>query len=87
VLNLPSELHSHGLRERCAIEASRGSYEEAKAAIERATGIGLGKRQVEELTRRAARDVDAFYHNLGREPPRSPTRSSSLPMQGDRHAT
>ncbi len=68
VLNLPSELHSHGLRERCAIEASRGSYEEAKAAIERATGIGLGKRQVEELTRRAARDVDAFYHNLGREP-------------------
>ena len=68
VLNLPRELHSHGLRQLCAIEAARGSYEEAKAAIERATGVGVGKRQVEALARRAAVDVDAFYDNAEREP-------------------
>jgi hypothetical protein len=67
-LNLPRELHSHGLRELCAIEAARGSYEEAQNAIERATGVGLGKRQVEGLARRAAFDVDAFYKAIEREP-------------------
>lgn len=66
-LNLPTERHSHGLRERCAIEATRGSYEEAQAAIVRATGVELGKRQVEELTRRVADDVDDFYEQAGRE--------------------
>lgn len=60
-LNLPGEVHSHGLRELAAIEACRGSFEEAKAAISRATGVDLGKRQVEELAARAAVDVDDFY--------------------------
>ena len=60
-LNLPGEVHSHGLRELAAIEACRGSFEEAKAAISRATGVDLGKRQVEELAARAAVDVDNFY--------------------------
>lgn len=68
VLNLPGEVHSHGLRELAAIEASRGSYEEAQKAIERATGVGLGKRQVEELTVRAAADVDAYYAEAKRSP-------------------
>jgi hypothetical protein len=67
-LNLPRELHSHGLRQLCAIEAARGSYEEAQEPIERATGIGLGKRQLENLARRAAFDIDAFYEALEREP-------------------
>ena len=42
-LNLPEEIHSHGLRELAAIESCRGSYEEAKAAISRSTGVCLGK--------------------------------------------
>jgi len=67
VLNLPSELHSHGLRQRCAIEAARGSYEEAQAAIGRSTGVGLGKRQVEQLARSAASDVDSFYEQVCRD--------------------
>jgi hypothetical protein len=66
-LNLPTERHSHGLRERCAIEATRGSYEEAQAAIVRATGVELGKRQVEGLAHRVAEDVDAFYEQTERE--------------------
>ena len=60
-LNLPVERHSHGLRRLAAIEASRGSFEEARAAIDRATGTSVGKRQVEELSARAAADVDDFY--------------------------
>jgi hypothetical protein len=60
-LNLPQEKYSHGLRRWSAIEASRGSYDEAREAIERGTGQKVGKRQVESLTERAAADVDTFY--------------------------
>src|SRR5258708_16413958 len=59
--NLPEEKHSHGLRRHAAVESVRGSFEEAAAAITRATGVTVGKRQVEELARRAAADVEAFY--------------------------
>ncbi len=66
-LNVPAERHSHGLRRLAATEASRGSFEEAAAALERATGQHLGKRQVETLTARAALDVEAFYDTRVRE--------------------
>ncbi len=59
--NLPREQYSHGLRKLAAIEATRGSYEETVAAIARATGQTLGKRQAEELVQRAAADFEAFY--------------------------
>ena len=59
-LNLPGEKHSHGLRKLAAVEAVRGSHEDAAAAIVRATGVKPGKRQVEELVLRAAADVDGF---------------------------
>ena len=48
-LNMPEELYSHGLRCRAAEESSRGSFDEAVEAIERATGQHVPKRQVEEL--------------------------------------
>ena len=60
-LNLPGERYSHGLRRLAAVEASRGSFDDAVAAVGRATGQALGKRQVEELAGRAAVDFDAFY--------------------------
>jgi len=60
-LNLPTELHSHGLRQVCAIESARGSFEEASAAVRRSTGVKLGKRQVEQLAARAAVDFEDFY--------------------------
>ena len=60
-LNLPGEKHSHGLRKLAAVEAARGSIEAAGAAVVRATGVRIGKRQLEELARRAAVDVEAFY--------------------------
>ncbi len=60
-LNLPEEKHSHGLRKLAAIEAARGSMEAAGTAITRATGVTIGKRQVEELARRCAAHAEAFY--------------------------
>jgi len=59
-LNLPEEKHSHGIRKLAAIEAVRGSHEGAAAAITRATGVKIGKRQAEELVLRAAASVDGF---------------------------
>src|SRR5947209_4164390 len=60
-LNLPVEKHSHGLRQLAAVEAARGSFDDTAEAIERATGVRLGKRQAEELAGRAAVDFDDFY--------------------------
>ena len=53
-LNLPEEKQSHGLRRLAAVESARGSHRDAAAAISRATGVRIGKRQVEEMARRAA---------------------------------
>jgi len=61
VLNLPIEQYSLGLRRIAAIEASRGSFEDAVNAIDRTTGAHMGKRQVEEEAQRAAVDFDSFY--------------------------
>lgn len=61
VRNLPVEKHSHGLRKLAALEAARGSFTDATTAIERATTVRVGKRQVEALACAAATDVDAFY--------------------------
>jgi hypothetical protein len=62
-LNLPLEKHSHGLRRLAAVEAARGSFDDQTAAIERATGVRLGKRQAEQLAARAAADIDPFYQD------------------------
>jgi hypothetical protein len=51
VLNLPEHKHSHGLRRLAAIESARGSFEQAASAVERSTGVRVGKRQVEQLAR------------------------------------
>jgi hypothetical protein len=59
--NLPGEKYSFGLRKLAAVEAGRGSFEQTVAAIQRATGLRLGNRQVSELAARAAADVDLFY--------------------------
>lgn len=67
-LNLPVALHSHGLRRLAAIESSRGSFDDASAAIERSTGVAVAKRQVESLTAAAATDVEDFYAARAPEP-------------------
>jgi hypothetical protein len=61
VLNLPTERHSHGVRRLAATEAARGSFDGATGTIRSMTGTRVAKRQVEELTARAAVDFEAFY--------------------------
>ena len=50
-LNLPVEHSSNALRRLAAIESTRGSFQQATDAIERATGQRIGKRQVEGVDR------------------------------------
>ncbi len=74
-LNLPSELYSHPVRRRMAHEARRGSFEQATESVERTTAAHVPKRQAEQLTVRAAQDVDAFYAE--RAPIANDTRSAT----------
>lgn len=60
-LNLPVEEHSHGVRERVANEAARGSFEDAVEAVTSSTGATVSKLQAERLVRLAANDFDAYY--------------------------
>jgi len=60
-LNLPAELYSLPVRQRVAEHARNVSMEQTVKGIDRTTGAHVPKRQVEELTVRAAQDFDAFY--------------------------
>jgi hypothetical protein len=65
-LNLRVERHSHGLRKLAALEAARGSFQEAVDAIGRSTGQQLSKRQVEELAQLATIDFDDSMRRAAR---------------------
>lgn len=60
-LNLPKESYSHGVRRHVALEAARGSFDEAAECVGRMTGAHVPKRQAEDLAARAAADFDDFY--------------------------
>ncbi len=88
-LNLPAEKHSHGLRQLAAIEAARGSFDDTVAAIDRHTGVRLGKRQVEQLAIAAAADFEDFYAQRtppqpdpGDDPKRTSVRVCSVDGKG-----
>ena len=80
VLSLPVGRHSTGLKRLAAVEAARGSFADAREAIERATGVRLGKRQVEQLARTAAVDTEAFH--AARRPQPRPDRVLGLQADG-----
>src|ERR1035438_4451296 len=60
-LSLPAGRHSHTLAKLAALEAARGSFDAAHAAIARRCGPVIGKRQIEESIVNAASDIPAFY--------------------------
>jgi hypothetical protein len=68
-LDLPECLYSPGLARLCVQEAVRGSFTDAGDAIEYATGVRIGTRQIIELTRAAAGDASAFYADPDRQAP------------------
>ena len=60
-LSLPAGRHSHTLVKLAALEAARGSFEAARAAIARRCGPVIGKRQIEDSVVYSAADIAAFY--------------------------
>jgi hypothetical protein len=60
-LNLPCELYSHVVRRAAAERVACDAYEDVAATISDRTGVAIGKRQVEQMAARAARDFDDFY--------------------------
>jgi hypothetical protein len=60
-LSLPAPRHSHTLARLAVLEAARGSFEAAHAAITSRCGPVIGKRQVEQAVVNAAGDIAAFY--------------------------
>src|SRR5450755_367474 len=60
-LSLPAPRHSHTLARLAVLEAARGSFETAHAAITGRCGPVIGKRQIEQAVATAAVDIAAFY--------------------------
>jgi hypothetical protein len=68
ILSLPGGRHSHTLAKLAAIEAARGSFEAAHAAVTRRCGKVIGKRQIEDSVVHSAADITAFYASRIPEP-------------------
>jgi hypothetical protein len=82
-LNLPAERHSLELRRRVADQAAGNSFDETYETIKKSTGAKIAKRQIEELTVRAAWDFDAFYHLRRAETSDGPCGGSILVISAD----
>src|SRR5262249_17890544 len=65
-LGLPDEHYSHEVRKLAAEECARGSYDEVAELVAKRTGAKVPKRQLEQLTARAAQDFDAYYATRSR---------------------
>lgn len=60
-LNTPPELYSFEVQRLVAEQSSRSSFDEVVVLLKKQTGAPVPKRQVEELSVRAAADFEAFY--------------------------
>jgi hypothetical protein len=61
VLNLPPLGYSWDLQRLAQMACRSGSYEQAHEFVLAATGVSIGKRQLEQIAAAAAADVAAFY--------------------------
>jgi hypothetical protein len=68
VLNLPPCRYSWRLQYLAVMSARDGAYELAREFVQAATGITVGKRQLEEIAAAAAADVAGFYAVPARQP-------------------
>jgi hypothetical protein len=84
VLNLPPRRYSWPLQQLAAMAARDGAYELAREFVRAATGITIGKRQLEEIAAAAAADVAAFYAGPAPggpgQPPGPPEEGTKLPV-------
>jgi hypothetical protein len=63
VLNLPPLGYSWGLQRLAEMFCRAGSYERAHEFVLAATGVSIGKRQLEQITMAAAADAERFYQD------------------------
>ena len=60
VLNLPPCGYSWALQRLAVMSCRSGSYQQAREFVLAATGVGIGKRQLEQVTAAAAADAERF---------------------------
>jgi hypothetical protein len=72
VLNLPRRRYSWGLQELAVLFTQAVSYGQARRFVRAATGVAIGKRQLEQITAEAAADAAGFEAALPREPEAGP---------------
>jgi hypothetical protein len=77
VLNLPPRGFSWDLQRLAVMFCRSGSYEQGHEFMLAATGISIGKRQLEQITVAAAGDAERFYRDRGRE-------QAAVPVAGER---
>lgn len=82
-LNVPPERYSLEMRRLVALNTAKNSFDEAVKTIDMATGGYIPKRQVEEMTQRAARDFDAFYERRQVNPENNEETGSLLVITTD----
>ena len=63
LLNLPPCGYSWGLQRLAEMFARSGSYEQAGEFVLAATGVSIGKRQLEQIVIAAAADAERFYQD------------------------
>jgi hypothetical protein len=80
VLNLPPAGYSWALQRLAVMFARAGSYERAHEFVHAATGVSVGKRQLEQIVLAAAADAERFYQDPGRVPAAVP--AAGEPGQG-----
>ena len=66
VLNLPAARYSWQLQRLAEMFSRSGSYEQANEFVLAVTGVSIGKRQLEQITGRAAADAERFCQDRPR---------------------
>ena len=61
VMNLPVRRYSWAVQQAAVRYALAGSYEKAQLLLQAATGVSIGKQQLEQILAEAARDAPGFY--------------------------
>ena len=77
VLNLPPLGYSWPLQRLAEMFCRSGSYEQAHEFVHAATGVGIGKRQLEQITVAAAADAERFCQDRNRD------QAAAVPAAGE----
>jgi hypothetical protein len=83
LLNLPPCGYSWGLQRLAEMFCRSGSYEQGHEFVLAATGVSIGKRQLEQITVAAAADAERFYQDRLRDQQEPGPGLPPLAISGD----